>query len=209
MRRNQIFPLLVLGGSTLIFVPLARAQSAGQVLGRALGQFFSVQNETASEAQLRSFDHFLQNHPDAARELRRRPERVNNPEFVNRHPALRDWLNNHREAANVFRENPDQFMDQERHFQYYDQDFVSGNTRRGELAHFDWFLDSHPAIRRDLMRRPELVQRHRYLNDHPDLRAFLDRHPIVRDELMNHPRDFMRREARLENRQNENQHENR
>ncbi len=204
MKTNRTFPLIVLAGSVLVVAPLTRAQSVGQALGRALGQFFSGQNETASEDQLRSFNHFLHNDPDTAAELQRRPELVNDRGFVDHHPALRDWMNSHPDAAEAFRDNPGAFMNQERHFQYYERDFASGDTRRGELAHFDWFLDSHPEIRDDLTRRPELALRANYLDNHPELRAFLDRHPVVRDELRDDPRGFMDREARLESRHEEN-----
>ena len=95
-------------------------------------------------------------------------------------------------------------MDRERHFQTYESDFASGDTRRGELAHFDWFLDSHPEIRSDLMRRPGLALRGEYLENYPDLRAFLDRHPVVRDELRDDPRGFMDREQRLASRRDNN-----
>jgi len=197
MKPKQIIPPLMFVG-LLLSVPLARAQSVGQALGQALGQFFSPQNEAASMDELRSFDHFMQDHPEVAHELRQRPDLVNHRDFVDGHPAFRDWLNGHPGAANAFLENPDGFMSQERHFQHYNEDFSSGDLRRGELAHFDWFLDSHPEIRHALMRHPELALSDRYLGDHPDLRAFLDRHPVVRDDLKNDPRGFMDREARLE-----------
>lgn len=204
MKRNGIFTPLILASSILIAVPMVHAQSVGQALGQALTQFFAPQNESASMDQLRKFDHFLQDHPEIARELRQRPRLVNDRDFVDHHPVLRDWLNDHPETATAFRENPDAFMDRERHFQQYNGDFASGDTRRGELAHFDWFLDSHPEIRSDLMRRPELALHDEYLNNHPDLKVFLDRHPAVRDQLRDNPKGFMDREARLENRQAEN-----
>jgi len=199
MKGNRVLPLLVLAGSALTIAPAVRAQSVGEAIGRALGQFLAPQNEATSMDQLRSFDHFMQDHPDMARDLRERPEVVNDREYVEHHPALRDWLDDHPAAANAFRSDPDRFMDRERHFQQYNSDFASGDMHRGELAHFDWFLDSHPEIREDLMRHPDLALSDRYLDNHSDLRAFLDRHPIVRDQLRNDPRDFMDREARLEN----------
>lgn len=201
MKPNRMFPVLVLAGSMLVLAPLAKAQSVGQQIGQALGQFFNVQNEAASEDQLRSFNHFLQNNPDTANDLWRRPELVNDRDFVENHRELRDWMHDHPDAANALRANPDAFMERERHFLYYERDFTSGDVRRGELAHFDWFLDSHPEIRHELMRRPELALRDDYLDNHPELRTFLDRHPVVREDLRNDPRGFMDREERLENRQ--------
>jgi hypothetical protein len=203
MKRNRALPLLVLVGSALTVAPAARAQSVGQALGQALGQFLAPQNESTSMDQLRSFDHFMQDHPEIARDLRQRPGLVNDRGYVDNHPPLRDWLSGHPDAAAAFRENPDGFIERERHFQQYNSDFSSGDTRRGELAHFDYFLDSHSEIRNDLMRHPDLALSDRYLSDHSDLRAFLDRHPMVRDDLRNDARGFMDRESRLENAQYE------
>jgi hypothetical protein len=204
MKGIRTLPLFVLAGATLLVAPLARTQSVGQQIGQALSQFFGAQNETASEDQLRSFSHFLRRNEDIANDLWRRPELVNHPGYVDHHPALRHWMNDHREAAEALRNNPDAFMDRERHFQTYERDFSSGSYRRGELAHFDWFLDNHPEIRNDLMRRPGLALDEGYLDHHQDLRAFLDRHPEVRNELRDDPRGFMDREQRLENRDAEN-----
>jgi hypothetical protein len=199
MKQICKLPLFVLIGSTLIVAPLTRAQSVGQQIGRALSQFFGTQNEAASEHQLRSFNYFLQHNEDIANDLWRRPELVDHPGYVEHHPALRAWMDRHREAAEALRSNPDEFMERERHFQTYEGDFSSGNYRRGELAHFDWFLDSHPEIRMDLTRQPELALNSDYLDHHQDLREFLDRHPEVRNDLQNDPRGFMHRERRLEN----------
>jgi hypothetical protein len=58
---------------------------------------------------------------------------------------------------------------------------LNRTTLRGEMAHFDWFLDSHPEIRSDLMEPPELASRDFYLDHHPELREFLQRHPMVRE----------------------------
>ena len=200
MKRSSIYALLLAAAMPLSFAPLARAQSAGQILGNALNQFLNPQNEAASEDQLRSFSYFMQNHPDVAQDLRARPDRVNDHWYLDHHPDLRQWLDHHPDAASTFRSNPDEFMTEERHFEYYNQDLASGNHRRAELAHFDWFLDSHPDIRNDLMRRPELADNDSYLDRHLELRHFLRDHPEVRQQLRDNPQAFMDREARLENR---------
>ena len=197
MNRSPIYALLLATALPLAFTPLARAQSVGQVLGRALNQFLNPQNEAASEEELRSFSVFMRDHPEVARDLRERPERVNDRWYLDRHPELTDWLDQHTDAAGAFRNKPDEFMAEERHFQYYSQDFESHDNRRGEMAHFDWFLDSHPEIRSELMRQPELASRDFYLDHHPELREFLQRHPMVREQLRDNPQQFMDREARF------------
>lgn len=87
-------------------------------------------------------------------------------------------------------------MARERHFQMYGADFDARDVRSAQLARFDWFLDNHPEIRKDLMRKPGLVNNEEYVEHHPALRKFLDRHPELRAELQDHPREFMEREGR-------------
>ena len=203
MKRNPMYLLCFAAALSLSLASLAPAQSLGQALGNALNQFFNPQNEAASVDQLRSFDRFLQYHQEIATELGERPERVNDREYVEHHPELREWLERHPEAARTFSANPDEFMRDERHYRYYNQDFQSGDRNRGEMAHFDWFLDGHPEIRSDLMRRPELANRGEYLEHHPELREFLERHPEIRERLQDHPREFMDREARLDEQRND------
>lgn len=89
-------------------------------------------------------------------------------------------------------------MERERHFQIYGADFAAGDGRRGELARFDWFLDSRPDIHHNLMGRPEHADKHEYLERHADLREFLHQYPALRAELQEHLREFMEREARYE-----------
>ena len=198
MKRKLIFFSLLLLGLPPGLAVSAHAQSLGQALANALNKFTGPENEAASEQELRSFDRYMQDHPDTGRALRNNPQLVNDRGFVRDHEDLQTWLGGHPDAANAFRSNPEEFMRQERHFQTYEGDFRSGDQRRGELAHFDWFLDSHREIRGDLMRRPELATRDEYLNNHPELRRFLDNHPIVRNQLRDDPRAFMDREQRLD-----------
>ena len=72
------------------------------------------------------------------------------------------------------------------------------DTTRGELRNFDRFLDSHPAIAKDLKGNPNLVNDANYLSQHPELKEFLNNHPGVREEIKENPKGFMNREARFE-----------
>ena len=101
-------------------------------------------------------------------------------------------------AAQAFHDDPVAFMEREGHFRWYGAVSEVGGGWREELARFDGFLDVHPDIRHDLMRKPELVDRGSYLDQHPDLREFLDRHPGLRENLQEHPREFMEHEARFD-----------
>jgi hypothetical protein len=155
-------------------------------------------NNDSSERQFRSFDMFLHNHPYISKKLWERPSRVNDLGFINGNKELRQWLDDHPAAASAFRADPEGFMQRESHFQVYGADFDAGDQRRGELARFDWFLDGHPEIRHDLMRKPDLVDKRDYLDRHPDLQECLSAHPGLAAELQDHPRQFMDREARYE-----------
>lgn len=155
-------------------------------------------NSDSSINQLRSFDAFLRDHPWIAKKLWEKPQRVDDQGFLNGNKELKQWLEDHPAAARVFQGDPADFMARERHFQLYGGDFAAGNSVRNELARFDWFLDSHPDVRHDLMKHPDWARKEGYLASHPALAEFLDRHPGVRAELQDRPKDFMVREERYE-----------
>lgn len=58
----------------------------------------------------RSFDAYLDGHWKTAQPLYQQPELINNRRFLHDHHALRDWLANHDEAAQVTRANPRQVL---------------------------------------------------------------------------------------------------
>src|SRR5579863_965739 len=47
--------------------------------------------------QLAGFDKFLDSHPQVAEDLRKDPSQVNNQQFVEQHPALKEYLQQHPE----------------------------------------------------------------------------------------------------------------
>lgn len=186
MKRINVFLILLV--ATITFGVSSKASAAQ----RWDWESFSTQSE------FRAFTTFMQEHPWIARKLWERPERVNDFGFLHGNKELKQWLDDHPAAARAFHEDPRGFMDRERHFEIYGSDFSDGPGLRGALARFDWFLDGHPDIRQELMRRPGLADDGRYLDQHRDLGEYLYRHPDVRAELQSHPREFMDREARYE-----------
>jgi hypothetical protein len=66
------------------------------------------------------------------------------------------------------------------------------------VAEFDQFLDSHPAIARELDRNPALVSNQQYLTNHPELQQYLQSHPTIDQELAAHPDAFMSAEERYD-----------
>jgi hypothetical protein len=50
----------------------------------------------------RGFDRWLNAHPEEAKEIRKDPTLINNPDFMGKHPALQQYMNDHpkfKEAA--------------------------------------------------------------------------------------------------------------
>jgi hypothetical protein len=63
----------------------------------------------------------------------------------------------------------------------------------GEGA-YDQFLESHPGIKHDLQRNPNLVNDPTYLEAHPQFKQFYRNHGEVRGELRENPKGIMQRE---------------
>jgi hypothetical protein len=63
-------------------------------------------NTRLSERDQRSFERFLDSHDDTARELYRNPDLVKNDRFLEGHPDLREWLDDHQDAAEILEANP-------------------------------------------------------------------------------------------------------
>jgi hypothetical protein len=146
-----------------------------------------------TRGELTRFDTFLDDHPQIGRDLRANPSLVNNREYEENHPELREFLSQHPGVREEIRENPAQFMKRETRFERN-----GGDITRAEAARFDGFLDNHPEIARDLRKNPGLVDNREYVENHPELREFLKTHPEVREDLRQHPRAFMKRERQYE-----------
>src|SRR5436309_1386306 len=147
--------------------------------------------------ELDSFDTFLDSNPDVGRELARNPSLVNDQNFVNKHPNLARYLENHQGVREEIRENPQGFMQREKRFENSGEDITNG-----ELRNFDAFLDSHPQIAKDLQKNPGLLDDQNYLNSHPELRQCMSTHAGVREQVKEHPQIFMKREQKYEKNEN-------
>ena len=65
---------------------------------------------------------------------------------------------------------------------------LAQDITRQELQAFDRFLDSHPAIERDLQNKSSLINDPAYLSAHPELKDFLATHPQVREDIQQNPK---------------------
>ena len=72
-------------------------------------------NDTTRK-DLAQFDRFLDGHREIAEQLRKDPSLVNNKQFVQEHPVLQTYLQQHPGVSEEIRENPNAFMRQENRF---------------------------------------------------------------------------------------------
>ena len=154
-----------------------------------------------------SLDQFLDSHPEIAEQVRKDPALVNDKEFVEKHPALAEYLQTHAGVAQQWRQNPNTFMRQEQGFEQQENGLESrgdrrdGDIPRTQLASLDRFLDSHPEIAEQLRKDPSLVNDKKFVEHHPELRTYLQQNPGVREEFRENPNAFMHQEQRFDRRE--------
>jgi hypothetical protein len=154
--------------------------------------------------ELASFNQFLDGHRDVADQVRRDPSLLDNRDYVDSHPELRAYLQDHPGVRDDVRSNPDAFMHQEDRFGRDANDQRNPDAMRRDLADFNQFLDRHREIAEQLRRDPSLVDNHQFVDSHPALQAYLQQQPGVRDAITQNPDAFMRQEDRIEQADNGN-----
>jgi hypothetical protein len=141
---------------------------------------------------------YLDQHPEVAQQLARRPRLVDNPQYLANHPGLDAYLAAHPIVRTELQTHPNRFMSDEWRDDVYGPGWRNrGSITSGAVERFDrGYLDEHPEIAREFGRNPRLVDDPRYLANHPGLDAYLAAHPQVRTELQAHPDRFMSDEWR-------------
>ena len=157
--------------------------------------------------QVAAFDKFLDGHPEVAAQLRNNPSLVNNEEFVEHHPALQQFLQEHRGIREEISENPNAFMRQESRFDQREEQ-REGREReenRGDrdarthgVVVFDRFLDRHPELAEQLRKDPTLLNNEQFVENHPALQQFVRDNPGIGTEINENPKAFMHQEERLD-----------
>jgi len=152
-------------------------------------------NDT-THRELASMDRFLDSHPETAEQLRKDPSLINNQEFLENHPGLKNYLQQHPGVREEFSENPNGFMRRENRYDLREGDPT--DTTRRQLASMDRFLDSHPETAEQLRKDPSLINNKAWVANHPGLQAYLQQHPGVREEFSENPNGFMQKENRYD-----------
>jgi hypothetical protein len=153
----------------------------------------------ATRQELANFDQFLDSHPEVAGDIRKDPSFVNNEDFVNRHPALQTYLQDHPAVREQIKADPNSFMRQEARYDRHEDD--PDRINREELARFDQFLDTHRETAEQLRKDPSLVDNEQFVKNHPALQSYLREHPELRAQLKQDPNAFMHQEERYDRRE--------
>jgi hypothetical protein len=124
-----------------------------------------------------TFDQFLDQHKDIAKDLRDKPGRLNDPDYLKNHKELQTFFDRNPRAKEELRQDPAFFTRRENRFET--------NATPKQRADRDDFLAKHKDIAGDLDANPGLVNDNDYLRRHKDLQTFLDKDPGMRDELRN------------------------
>jgi phage-related protein len=143
--------------------------------------------------ELANMDNFMDRHPEIAEQLRKNPALVDNKEFVENHPALRQFLAEHPGVREEYKENPTAFMHQEERFdRREDGRHGDHDVTAGELSSFHQFLQGHGNISGELTKNPSLANNQEYLENHQALRDYLAANPQVHEELGENPQSFVK-----------------
>jgi hypothetical protein len=153
-----------------------------------------------TRGELANMDRFMDSHPEIAEQLRKNPALVDNKEFVEGHPVLKEFLASHPGVREEYKENPTAFMRQEERF---DRSEDNGTRRdhdvtRGELSSFHDFLEGHSNIAGELSKNPSLATNEEYLENHPALKTYLKANPSVHEELGENPQSFVKSAQQFE-----------
>ena len=149
-----------------------------------------------SDRDLRSFDAFLDAHWEAAQELYRDPDLLNSDRFLRDHAALRDWLEDHQEAARAIHADPRAVIWQERTAERHEEEgrSASGRISERDLRSFEDYLDSHDETAQLLYQNPDLINDRQFVRRHDALHDWLEDHQEAAATIQANPNKFLWRE---------------
>ena len=165
-----------------------------QRFDRREDQHSERRDDDVTRRELRSFDRFMDSHPEIAEQLRRDPSLVKNKEFIENHPALEEYIEQHPEVGEEIGENPSGFMHQEQRFDQHEDwrnDHRDHDFDRAEVEGFGHFLGDHSDLASQLSKNPTLANNEEFVENHPDLQQYLKEHPGAQKQLTSNPQNFI------------------
>lgn len=148
----------------------------------------SIQTNDTTRRELVHFNQFLDGHPEIAEQVRKDPSLLEKRDFVDTHPALQTYLQDHPGIRDEIIENPNAFMRQEDNFDRRLDDRDINRARLGQ------FLDSHPEIAEQVRKDPSLLDNRDFVDHHSALQSFLQDQPGIRDEATDNPSALIRQD---------------
>jgi hypothetical protein len=145
-----------------------------------------------TRADIAKFNRLLSSHPEVAEQLRRDPSLADNKEYLDSHPELNMFLQDHADVRDRLEANPAAFMREE--VSVDRQENQGGRNDYRDLAEFNRFLENHPEIAEQLRKDPSLADNRMFLDNHPALKTYLQDNPGARGQLQSNPSAFMRQE---------------
>jgi hypothetical protein len=169
--------------------------------------------EDAQRSELAQFSRFLDTHREIAEQLRNDPTLADHYNFLQSHPELRTYLDEHQAVKQALHENAATFMQEDDGYNRnaggrnmdsrsdtrgFDADDRERDANRRNLEDFDRFLESHRETAEQLRNDPSLANNREFVENHPALQTFLQNDPGVRDDLRRDPNAFMHEEDRFD-----------
>jgi hypothetical protein len=171
----------------------------------------TVPGDDITRRDLAQFDQFLDGHREVADQLRKTPSLIDDPQYLQSHPELNAYLQDHTSVKQEISQQPDTFMRLEdvyardhnlrdRDAAWQDRDANRGDMNRDrdgdrrDVANFNRFLDDHREIDQQVRRDPSLLDNQKFVQDHPALQTYFQDNPGVRDQLRQNPNAFMHQE---------------
>ena len=163
-------------------------------------------NPDLNNRELASMDRFLDQHPDVAKSLEKKPQLINDNGYLNRHKDLQEFLSEHPGVREEFRENPSYFMSREQRFEATnrDRDFVD----RDRDANRDRNRDRDEGVDRERLRDRDRDRGRDVDNDLTnkelqEMDHFLDKHKKIDHDLQKEPtlvndKDYLRHHKSLD-----------
>jgi len=163
----------------------------------------AVPGDDITRRDLARFDQFLDSHREIADQLRRTPSLIDDPQFLQSHPELNAYLEDHPSVKLEISQRPDTFMrledlyardanQRDRDAGWQDRDAGGRDMVNRDAVNFDRFLDQHREIGEQVRKDPSLLDDRKFVDGHPALETYLHDNPGVRDQLRLDPDAFMR-----------------
>jgi hypothetical protein len=176
----------------------------------------TIPGDDITRRDLAQFDQFLDGHREVADQLRKTPSLIDDPQYLQSHPELNAYLQDHASVKQEISQQPNTFMRLEdlyardhnlrdRDAAWQDRDADRGDMNRDrdgdrrdvanrDVANFNRFLDDHREIAQQVRRDPSLLDNQKFVQDHPALQTYFQDNPGVRDQLSQNPNAFMQQE---------------